>query len=287
MKVKAAIILVCLAFVGFIGIVTLFLSVNIIQTGQLGVVKRIGVVNEVLDPGGFNIRLFLIHTVERYDITVRETDLRFRAYTLDAQNVDGQVSVQYQINPAEVMIIAQQFGNLPNLERRLHAMLLQETQNVFALKSAMELVEQRATLSSQIWDRLRVLQSNFHITITNVAIEGMGFSQSFETAVEQRAIADQALRQSQLDAERDMVYARRALEVSRLEAEAVLVGVRADAEALSIMQNAWGDLGAEIRDIMLRQLAIEKWNGVLPKVIGGGDFSFIINDLIHAQDSPD
>jgi len=166
------------------------------------------------------------------------------------------------------------------MEARLHAMLLQETQNVFASKSAMELVEQRATLSQQIWDRLRTLQSAFHITITNVAIEGLAFSAAFEGAVEQRAIADQQRRQAELDAERAMVHARRALEVSRLEAEAVLVGVRADAEALSIMQAAWGDLGSEVREIMLRQMAVEKWNGVLPKVIGGGDFGLILNDLL-------
>jgi regulator of protease activity HflC (stomatin/prohibitin superfamily) len=272
-------ILSALLVLAFIAVVTFFSSINIIQTGQVGVVRLFGNVTEILTPGGLNVRLSWFYTVDIYDVTVREVDIEFRAYSIDAQGVNGQVSIQYQINGGSAMVVAEQFGNMQNLEHRLHAMLLQETQNVFALKSAMELVEQRAYLSQEIWNRITTLQNNFHITITNVAIEGMTFSHSFELAVEQRAVADQLLRQSELDAARDMVYAQRALDVARLEAEAVLVAVQADAEALAIMQEAWGDLGSEVREIMLRQLAIEAWDGVLPQVISGGEFSLILDSI--------
>ena len=279
MKAKRMLILAAVLVIAVITAATFFSSINIIQTGEVGIVRRLGVVTEVLHPGGLNTRLSWIYTVDIYDMTVREADLDFTAYSIDAQSVRGMVSIQYQLNPQTVMQVAGQFGPLSVLENRLHSMLLQETQNVFALKSAMELVEGRAYLSHEIWQRLSLIASNFHVTITNVALEGMIFSAAFEQAVEQRAIADQLLRQAELDAARDMVYAQRALDVSRLEAESVLVKARADAESLEIMQAAWGELGLEVRDAMLRQMFFEQWDGVLPSVLTGDNLSLIMDGL--------
>ena len=279
MKAKKTLVLSATFVIAIIAAISFFSSVNIIQTGEVGIVRRLGVVTEVLHPGGLNLRLSWIHTIDIYDMTVREADLDFTAYSIDAQNVRGHVSIQYQLNPETMMQVAAQFGPLNMLESRLHAMLLQETQNVFALKSAMELVEGRAYLSHEIWQRISAIAPNFHISITNVALEGMIFSAAFEQAVEQRAIADQLLRQAELDAARDLVYAQRALDVSRLEAESVLVQARADAESLEIMQAAWGELGLEVRDAMLRQMFFEQWDGVLPNVLTGENLSLIMDGL--------
>jgi regulator of protease activity HflC (stomatin/prohibitin superfamily) len=258
----------------------IFPSIIFVRTEQAVVIRRLGVLSHTLEPGP-RFAFWLIDNQIRYDLRVREADLDFSAHSTDAQAVRGQVSIQYQLIPTAVLDVAEHFGAIDRLETRLHAVLLQETQNVFATKSAMELVQERATLPLEIRTRLDSVAPQFHVQITNVALEGMSFSPAFEQSIEQVAIADQALRQSELDAARDMVYAQRALEVSRLEAEAILVQVRADAEALAIMQDAWGDLGAEVREIMLRQLTIERWDGSLPEVIGGSDMGFIINGIME------
>jgi len=255
-------------------------SIVFVRTEEAVVIRRLGVLSHTLDPGP-QFAFWITDNRIRYDLRVREADLNFSAHSTDAQAIRGQVSIQYQLVPSDALDIAEHFGAIDRLESRLHAVLLQETQNVFAMKSAMDLVQQRATLPLEIRARLDQVAPQFHVQITNVALEGMSFSPAFEQSIEQVAIADQALRQSELDAARDMVYAQRALEVSKLEAEAILVQVRADAEALSIMQDAWGDLGAEVREIMLRQLTIERWDGSLPEVIGGSDMGFIINGIME------
>jgi hypothetical protein len=255
-------------------------SIVFVRTEQAVAIRRLGVLSHTLSPGP-SFAFWPIDTQMRYDLRVQETDLDFSAHSTDAQIVMGRVSIQYQIIPNAVLDIAEQYGTIDRLESRLHPVLLQEAQNVFAMKSAMDLVQQRAALPMEIRARLEQVASQFYVQITNVALEGMSFSPAFEQSIEQVAIADQALRQSELDAARDMVYANRALDVSRLEAEAILVQVRADAEALALMQAAWGDLGAEVREIMLRQLTIERWNGALPDVIGGNDMGFIINGIME------
>jgi hypothetical protein len=47
------------------------------------------------------------------------------------------------------------------------------------------------------------------------------------------------------------------------------------------MQDAWGDLGTEVREIMLRQQLINNWDGVMPRVVGGGggEMAFIIDGM--------
>jgi len=275
-------LLFALVIAGF----TLVTSINFIEDGTVGVVRRFGEITETITPGGWNIRWSWWHTVDIYDIRVQEVDLDINTYTRDAQNIRGRVSIQYQIIPGAVQFIAREFGQLPQLESMLHAMLVQATQDTFALKTAMELVEHRAELPGEIWDRVRPIQSNFHVTITNVAVEDLSFTDAFRQAVDQRVVADQRLMQAQIDAETARVEAQLALDIARLEAEAVLVAARADAESLAIMQEAWGDLGAEVRGVMIQQLAIEVWDGMLPRVVmnsgadDGTGFSLILDSFI-------
>jgi regulator of protease activity HflC (stomatin/prohibitin superfamily) len=281
-KGKTITIIIAIILAAIIGLITFVSSINIINEGEVGVVRRIGVVTETLTPGGLNMRFSWIHDVERFDVRIREADLNFVANSADAQIVEGHVAIHYRINSGTVINIVQEFGPLEAMENRLHAMLLQETQNVFALKTAMELVEGRATLGPEIHSRLQErVQTNFHVVIENVALEAMTFSSTFNQAVEARVVADQQLRQSELEAARDLVYAQRDLDKAGLEADAVVRRAMGEADAFRVMQEAWGALPPELRaNMLLSQLAIEKWNGVLPRVVGGESFDLILSDII-------
>jgi regulator of protease activity HflC (stomatin/prohibitin superfamily) len=270
-------------------VIFVFPSLRIIQQEEVAVVRRLGVAHEVLSPG-IHLRWWFIDTLERYNVTVQDSDMLFSAHSTDAQNVFGQVSIQYRINIGNTMDIIREFGSMASLQARLHPALLQETQNVFAMKPAMDLVQQRANLGPEIWNRLSLIAAPFHVTITNVALENMSFSDEFERAIDRVAVADQELRRSELDAQRDLVYAQRDLDVTRIvgqerlisaqaEADALLINARAEADALLILQSVWGDLTPAVREVMLRQQAIDAWNGVLPRVVGDG-FDLILGDII-------
>jgi len=257
-------------------VIAIIPSIVIVQTGQLAAVRQLGVANEVLQPG-MHMRLWMFNRIDTYDITVRPIRFEFSAYSIDAQNVRGSVTIQYQLNPGQIIDTAERFGQLSMLERQLHSVMMQETQNVIALKSAMNIVETRAYLSQEIQARLSVIAPNFNIAITAVAVESIVFSQAFESAVEQRMISEQAMMQAEFERDRAIVLAEQQREVAVIEAEAVLVKARADAEALRIMQDAWGDLGTEVRDAMLRQMFFEQWDGILPHVLGGDNMGLIMD----------
>ncbi|MCL1843252.1 MAG: prohibitin family protein [Defluviitaleaceae bacterium] len=266
----------------FLALIIILPSLYVIRTEEAAVVRQFGVVDRVIPPG-LNFVPVLINTVDRFNLQVREQNFSFSAYSIDAQNISGYVTVLYQLNADAVKYVAEEFVTLHNLEQRINGVFLQEIQNVFALKSAMEIVEQRAFLSGEIHERLRVATEQFHITINIVSVESITFSPAFEQAVENRMITEQAMMQAEFERERALVIANQQLEVARLESEAVVVAAQADADALAIMQDAWGDLGTEVREIMLRQQMINRWDGVMPRVLAGSgesEVQFIIDGIM-------
>jgi len=270
--------LVILAIIAFLAIIIIFPSLFTVQTGEMATVRRFGVVTEAVGPG-LHFRLWFIHNIDTYDVTVRQLRFAFDAYSIDAQNVQGLVTVQFMLNQNAIVQIATEYGQINALEQMLFGVVVQEVQNVVALKSAMEIVETRAFLSQEMHSRLNSIASQFHVTITAVALEEVEFSDAFERAVEQRMIAEQAMMQAEFERDRAIVLAEQQREVAAIEADAILLKATADAEALRIMQGAWGDLADTVKDAMLRQLFFENWDGVLPNVMAGDQMGFILDGL--------
>ena len=279
-----------IAIAAFVLVVIIVLpSFRTVRTEEAAVVRRWGVVYRTLPPG-LNFVFWIPNSVDYFDLQMREQSFRFSAYSIDAQNVSGYVTILYQLNPESAMIVAEQFGSLEVLERRMDGVFLEQIQNVFALKSAMEIVEQRAFISQEIHERLRAITSQFHISVNMVSVESIDFSRAFELAVEQRMIAEQAMMQAEFEREMALIVANQNLEVRTLEAEAVVVRARADAEsivlqanaeaeALQIMRRMWQGLPEETRDVMLRQMFFDAWDGVLPQVLGQENLSLIMDGL--------
>jgi len=287
MKKKGGLAIAIAAIV--LALIIILPSFTVVRTEEAAVVRRWGVIDRTLPPG-LQFVFWIPNTVDFFDLQVREQAFRFSAYSVDAQNVSGYVTVLYRINPQDAMLIAEQFGNIHQLERTMDGVLLQEIQNVFALKSAMEIVEQRAIISHEIHDRLRTVTSQFHINVTMVSVESIDFSRAFELAVEQRMIAEQDMMQAEFERERALIIANQQLEVETLEAEAVVVRARAEAEsivlqaaaeaeALQVMRAMWQGLPDEIREVMLRQMFFDSWDGELPQVLNNENLSLIMDGL--------
>jgi len=255
-------------------------SVNIIQDGTVGVVRRFGHITETITPGGLNVRLAFIHDVEVFDIRVREANMIFSAYSIDAQNIQGQISIQYRINPASVQYIAREFGTLEQLESMIHAMFNQQILNSISARTATYLIENIYQIEGEVMNRLLPNAPNFHITITNIALEGLQFSQAFRQAVDARIVAREFQEQTRIEIETDRMRAELQRDVARLEGEALVIAAQADADSIAVMMEVWDELTPEVREIMLRQLAIETWDGSLPRVIAGDDgFSLILDNF--------
>jgi regulator of protease activity HflC (stomatin/prohibitin superfamily) len=254
-------------------------SVFTVNAGQTVAVRKLGRIEETVSPG-LHFRLWLINDLIRYDLTVRQITFEFSAYSIDAQNVEGEVSIQYTINPNEVIAIANDIGSVHDLEVLLRSIMGREVQNVIASESAMDIVGNRAKLGQDIYNHLNELGGQYHVTVTAVSIMSLKFSVTFNDAVEQRMVAEQEMRRAEFERDRALVVANQERQVAEILAEAILVRAQADARALEVMQAAWGDLADTVKDAMLRQQFFETWNGELPTVLGGGgELGLIMNGI--------
>ncbi|MBI5026248.1 MAG: prohibitin family protein, partial [Nitrospirae bacterium] len=96
------------------------------------------------------------------------------------------------------------------------------------------------------------------------SIVNFKFSQQFAQAIEAKQTAEQLA-----------LKAKRDLERIKIEAEQKITAAKAEAEALRLQRaNISPDL-IELRRVEANLKAIEKWNGILPQVTGGGAIPFI------------
>ena len=275
---KKLVSIAVVAVIAFVGIIMLLPSIRIIEEGTIGVARRFGQATDILHPG-IHFRFWVTHDVVRLDGRVQSLDIDFAAHTNDAQPIHGGVTVHYQVIVADAMNVVAEFGSMENLYHRLSPIFLAEAQIVLATKSAMELVENRAVLAYEIRQRLTTIASQYRIVITNVILESLLFSPAFDQAVENRMIAEQQMLMADLERQRAVIQAEQYLEVQRLRNQAIIDQALADAQSLEIMQEAWGDLGLEVREAMLRQMFFEQWDGRLPSVLTDGNMSLIMSGI--------
>jgi regulator of protease activity HflC (stomatin/prohibitin superfamily) len=126
-----------------------------------------------------------------------------------------------------------------------------------AKKTAEEILTKRAELKTEIDDSLRERLAKYGVTVTDVSITNLTFSQEFTAAIERKQIAEQEAKQAEYGAQKAVQEAR--AEVNRAKGQA---------EAQALLKST---ITAEI----LQQRAIEKWDGKFPQVMGAQALPFL------------
>ena len=262
-------IILCLG--AFIGFLIAPFSIKTVDATQVAVVKVWGEAEETRS-SGTHFDFWLPKQYVYYPITTQEINENIDAYSQDAQSMTASLVVQYKIDASNVVQIAKQYGDNTALRTRIQSIAEERVKSVLSRKQAMAIIETRATLSADIVNAMDGAFDNYYITITNVVINDITFSQAFESAVEQKMIAEQEQLKAEYEKQKKITEAEALLEVAKKEAQASIEKSRGDAEALQIMQEAWDALSPEVKEVMLKQQAIEQWDGKLPETLVGSEF---------------
>jgi regulator of protease activity HflC (stomatin/prohibitin superfamily) len=106
------------------------------------------------------------------------------------------------------------------------------------------------------------LGTKFFVIVTSVAITDIEFSEQFETAVEEKMIAEQNALKAEYENEAKVAKAK-------AEAEAKILAAEGEAKANALLEKS-------LTDKILQEMYLDKWNGVLPNVVAGEDVSMIL-----------
>lgn len=246
-------------------------SIRTVDASEVAVLKIWGEAKEIRTSGTY-FNGYISTSYVYYPISTQEINNEIQAYSQDAQAMKAQLVVQYRINADKAVSITKEFGDNEMLKSRIQSIAEERAKSVLSKKQAMTIIETRSQLSADILAEMGGAFDKYYVTITNVVINDITFSEAFEQAVENKMIAEQEQLKAEYEKQKKITEAEALLEVAKKEAEASIEKSKGDAEALKIMQEAWDALSSDVKQAMLQQMAIEKWNGELPDTMVGTEF---------------
>ncbi|MCV9385976.1 prohibitin family protein [Reichenbachiella ulvae] len=234
-----------------------------VGAGERGIVQNFGAVQDVVLEEGLHYKIPIVQTVILMDVKIQKAMTDAASSSSDLQDVDLSVALNYHIIPDKANLVYQTIGT--QFKERIIDPAIQEVMKaVSARYTAEELITKRPAVSKEMKEALtkRLLVSN--ISVDAFSIINFSFSETFTEAIE----AKQTAKQNALKAKRD-------LDRIKVEAEQTIAAATAEAEALRLQKmNISPDL-IELRKIEANLKAIEKWNGILPRVTGAGAIPLI------------
>lgn len=258
-------------------------SIKQVDAGEVAVVKVWGEAKEIRT-AGMHFDFWLNHRYEKYDIKVQQATINTQAYSSDGQTMDIELVLQFQIQSDKAIDIYKNYGDLNMLKNKIETVSTEKMKSVLSQKSAMTIIETRATVSPDVETAImNAITEDYYVNITSVVLTDISFTDAFEQTVEDKMIAEQEKLKAEYEKEKAIIQAEQDLEVAKKQAEAQLekakkeaeselVLAEAEAEALEIMNQVWNGLSKEVKDAILTEMAIEKWNGELPSTMVGDAF---------------
>lgn len=231
--------------------------------GQRGVVLYFGAVQESVLGEGLHFRIPVMQDVVIMDVKVQKVVTDTIAASADLQDVTSSIALNYHLVPDKANVLYQTIG-AHYKERIIDPAILEVVKAVSARYSAEELITKRPQVSEAMRMSLTERLKEYNIAVDAFAIVAFSFSKVFAEAIEQKQTAEQLA-----------LKARRDLERVKIEAEQKVTAARAEAESLRLQRaNISPDL-IELRKIEANLKAIEKWDGILPQVVGTGGVPLI------------
>lgn len=263
--------------VTFVLLALAFSSCTTVDAGHVGVVKEFGAVKKETLPEGIHFKKPW-ETVVEFEIRLRSLNNKAAAASKDLQTVTTDITIQYSPNAAMVSDIYRSIGDLARLEPTVVAPAVQESlKSVTAQFTAEELITQRQRVKGEVEAAIRsFIDTTLHekglsgaIDLANIAITDFKFSEEFNKAIEAKVKAEQESLKAINEKTRRITDAEATTAEQKLaaDAKAYATEVESKARAAAIQREAEA-LKASPEVIQLR--AIERWNGLLPVYLGGG-----------------
>ena len=257
-------------------------SFHTVNTGELAVVRHLGKITDVRE-AGTNFDLWFVNKYEKYDTKVQNVDITTAAYSSDAQTMQIAMTLQYQIMPDRVIDIATQYGSLEILQSRIQSIAIEKTKAVLSSYKAMDIIAQRASISPAVEGAIKdAIGEEYFVKVNTVVLSNIDFSDAFESAVEDKMIAEQAKLKADYENEKKVAAAKADADAKLKEAEAQKAIAAAEAEALLIKAQAEAEanriLTESITPELLEKILAERWDGKLPDtyVGDGSDLGIIL-----------
>lgn len=259
------------AAVGLVVLIVVWIlwPLAIVPAGHMGVVSWFGKVDpEPLVPG---LRVVApLSRVHHVSVQILKHDSQGDAASKDLQSVHTTITTNFNVLPSAAAKLYSEVGM--DYEAKLFDGAVQETfKAITANYTAEELIKKREQVTgeiTQLFKKKIADLSNNAVRIDAVFIKNFQFGAAFNKAIEEKQVAEQTALKASRDLERIKIEADQRRAAAQGDADARIMAAKAEAESFRLKS-------LQITENMIRMAAIEKWDGNLPQVNGGGAVPFV------------
>jgi len=238
-------------------------SFAIVPAGHRGVVLWWGSVENRIMGEGLNFKVPIAERVIKVDVKVqphpfKEIDASSREY----QMVKMTGMMNFHIDPSFVNDLYQKVG-LDFANKVIDPAFNDFVKEVVPTYPIGEILPKREEIRKRAMGKLGENLARYHIIVDDIYFANIRFSQEYEGAIEAKQVAQQQVEtQKQVLAQRE-IEAQQKVATAKGEAESILVVAQGQAKANDALSRS-------ISPILVQYKSVEKWNGILPQVSGGG-----------------
>lgn len=239
----------------------------IVPAGSTGVVVTLGSVSDTTYSEGFHLKIPFVQQVEIVSnkIQVYETDAS--AVSKDLQTVNSKIAVNFRVRSDASASIYKNIG--ADYQQVILMPAVQESMKAISAKyNAEQLITNRNQVGQEIKEQLESKVSEYGIQIEKFNIVNFDFSAEFNSAIEQKQVAEQNLLKTKTEQEEQLVIAdadaQKKIKAANAEAAAIKAKADAQAEANKVISES-------LNDTLLKYQLLEKWDGSVPKVSGNAN----------------
>lgn len=237
----------------------------VVNPGYTALHMRMGRFIESNATSGCYPKIPLLDTIVFIDNRICKSVIETTALSKDLQTVSIGVAINYKIENA--LRVYQTIGT--DFERVIIDPFAQESvKAVVAKYTAEDLIQYRHDAKDKVFAELKDRLNSLSIALIDFNFIHSDFSSDFIRAVEEKQIAEQSAKTARNLTEK---VKEEALQIkSRAEAEAYALNAKKEAVTAEL-------IALKKADALIK--AIEKWNGVLPRVSGGQTPLLNISDI--------
>ncbi len=265
------------------------LSFRTIGAGEVGVVTRFGrVTGRVLEPGAnfivpgievtsnYNTKKIIYETAERNMQQSSEAD--YKDYPVDTNTEDGQqvdifYTVRFSIDPTKASWVAQNIGSETALvekvvktESRIWARNIPRRFTAETLYTGDGSVQ----VQNEIYDALKPTFEDNGLVLDSVGIREIKFTDEYIGAIEAKQIEAVKVATEKNKAEQAIH-----------QKEARITQAEGQAQEQSLQRATLNSQVLEKIKLDNQRVFIDKWNGVMPKIVGSEGMLFDVSGIVE------
>jgi regulator of protease activity HflC (stomatin/prohibitin superfamily) len=241
----------------------LWSSFALVPAGHRGVVLWWGSVEKRVMGEGLNFKVPMAERVIKVDVRVQPHPFKeIDAASKEYQMVKLTGMMNFHIDPSFVNDLYQKVG-LDFANKVIDPAFNDFVKEVVPIYQITEILPKREDIRKRAMTKLGENLARYHIIVDDIYFANIRFSPEYEKAVEAKQVAQQ-----QVETQRQVLFQR------EIEAQQKVATAKGEAESISVVAQGQAKaneaLSRSISPILVQYKTIEKWNGILPQVSGGG-----------------